>query len=460
MKLQGKKKAYWFLVSNESRDFYLILPFVYYLEKFENYEISLEFVWDAHKIKQSPPDLVILPNSRGHNLYYEIAAYARDNGILVFAHESEGNFTPSDNFDYWAYNREQKTICPVIFSWNKRVKEFLIRKYNLNENIIQISGGMGFDKYKYTTRRSRKDILEKYNLHHFNKVIGYAGWAFGKLYNKEINDVLSVIQKPGEEGKVWLNEQCELVEDCLKQAILTYPDTLFILKKHPRENFESDLRDSKNEMNRLKDYPNVLYLKDEEEIQDLIQISDLWVAFESTSIMEAWFMDIPTVMINPDINFKRAEIYKGSKIVKTPDEFVDACNEAVNKRNLEYFEPIDVIQEREKIIELSIGYSDGLNHLRCAKIFKPYLTERNNQKIKTNFKFLKLYWLLHLGKHFYIPSLFKRLPKLKKTVWVFENRKLNRLKKVRPEVYKELDKFYIDKNISTLISTGEIWDKI
>ena len=111
-------------------------------------------------------------------------------------------------------------------------------------------------------------------------------------------------------------EQRDAVENALKAAIEKYPDYLFVLKKHPRENFESDLRDSRNEMNRLVAYPNVLYIKDSEEIQDLIEASDLWLAFESTSIMEAWLLHKPTLLINPDIHFTRAELYKGSAIVQ------------------------------------------------------------------------------------------------------------------------------------------------
>lgn len=48
----SKKLAYCFLVSNEGRDFHLLLPFIYYLEKFENFEVQFEFVWNAHKIYQ------------------------------------------------------------------------------------------------------------------------------------------------------------------------------------------------------------------------------------------------------------------------------------------------------------------------------------------------------------------------------------------------------------------------
>ena len=458
----SKKVAYCFLVSNEGRDFHLLLPFIYYLEKFENFEVQFEFVWNAHKIYQKKPDLVILPNTRGHLLYKEISEYSFENNILVFYHDSEGNFKTEMTYDFLGYNKKGMFYCPIQFTWNQRVKDFLIEKYNFPENKVIVSGAPGFDKYKILPQIEKAAILKKYNLSQYSKVVGYAGWAFGKLYNEEINDVLNILLKPGEEGKRWLESQRDIVEDCLRQAIEKYPDVLFILKKHPRENFESDYRDSRNEMNQLIKHENVLYLKDEEEIQDLIQISDLWVAFESTSIMEAWLLGKPTLIINSDSDFKRVDIYKGSASVKNPTEMLYAFSQLLEENNLAYFEQESILKRRKAIIENSIGFSDGLNHMRIVKSFKPYLNsiQKNDNKIKLNFKFLRIYILLHIGKLFYIPWLFKKMPKFKKTVWVFENYKLEKIKEGRKNLYPHLDAFYIKTNLNDKIRTGEIWEQL
>ena len=462
MGLLNKKIAYCFLVSNESRDFYLLLPFIYFIEKFENFEVSFEFIWDAHKIRKKRPDLVILPNARGHSLYYETAKYCSENGILVFNHDSEGNFNTALDYDFWGFNHSQELFCPVQFTWNLRVKLYLEEKYSIPSEKIVVSGAPGFDKYQFLTSIEKNSILEKYGKSHYTKVAGYAGWAFGKIHNKELNDVLSVIGKPGEMGKKWLIDQRDKVESCLKCVIEAFPEVLFILKKHPRENFESDFRDSRNEMNRLVDYPNVLYLKDAEEIQNLIQISDLWIAFESTSIMEAWLTGKPTLMINPDSNFRRAELWKGSIAVKNEEEIVQAFKEMFVEENRSFFAPDNVIAMRESIIADSIGFADGLNHLRCAKAFKAYLDhlKDDSTKARLNLKFLRLYLLLHIGKWFYIPWLFKRLPKFKKTVWIFENYRLSKVKEGKITNYPFLDSFYERKNLKIKIHNGDIWKEL
>ncbi len=461
MKLSNKKTAYCYLVSNESRDFYLLIPIIYYLEKFENYEVTFEFVWNAHKIRQQRPDLVLLPNSRGLNLYYEIAKYCSDNNILVFNHDSEGNFNTTIDYEFWGYNLSKKIYCPIQFTWNQRVKDFLISKTTIPEDRIKISGAPGFDKYQFLNKVNRRDILSKYNMQHFTKVVGYAGWAFGKLFNAEINDALSNLAKPGEEGIKWMEEQRDFVEECLKEAITKNPDVLFIFKKHPRENFESDYRDSRNEMNRLSEYPNVLYLKDQEEIQDLIQISDLWMAFESTSIMEAWLINIPTLMINNDLHFQRVDLYHGALITSTKEELIIAINELYENSNISYFSPPEISNNRSKIIQNSIGYADGFNHLRCMKYFKPIIDSNNPTPVKSKFnlRFYRLYLLMHIGKYFYIKSIFEKLPKFKKTVWIFENYKLEKVNAQKKSVYKNLDLFYERNDISNKIKSGKLWNE-
>lgn len=456
-----KKKGLCFLVSNESRDYYLLVATIYYLERFENFEISFEFIWNAHKIKTQKPELVILPNERGSNLFFQVSEYCKQNNILLLSHDSEGNFNSAIDYDFWGYNTNKEIVCPIIYTWNQRIKDFLLAKYLLDSNRIFISGAPGFDKYKFLPKIDRHSLLKKYNLEKFDKIVGYAGWAFGKLCNKELSDVTLNLNMNLEAGKKWLEVQRDLVEKCLETVIQKYPNVLFILKKHPRENFESDYRDSRNEMNQLSHYPNVLYLKDQEDIHDLIQISDIWMAFESTSIMEAWLMNIPTLMINPDINFKRVDIYHGSLIVKNTTEIETAFDQFFNQNNNSYFFHPDVLEKRNNIIKNSIGYDDGFNHLRVIKAFKPYLNNLNSpKKIQLNWKFLRLYLLLHIGKLFYFKVIFEKLPKFKKTIWIFENYKLKKIRHSREKVYKDLDQFYLQNKISTISEIEQFIEKL
>jgi surface carbohydrate biosynthesis protein len=461
MKSHTKKIAYCFLVSSERRDFYLLIPIIYFLENHLNYTVSFEFVWDADKIRRRPPHLVLLPNTRGNSLYYEIGKYCEENQIPLFTHDSEGNFSTAIPYDFWAYNLSKRPLTLPVMTWNTRVKNFLIERYALPQEDIVVTGAPGFDKYQYLKKKDRALFLQKYGHTDKRKIIGYAGWAFGKLENKELNDLLSNINKSGESGRRWLELQRDAVEEALQQAIETFPDYLFVLKKHPRENFESDLRDSRNEMNRLTNYPNVLYLKESEEIQDLIEVSDLWVAFESTSIMEAWLSDKPTVLINPDVDFTRSELYKGSAIVHDAEAFLNVLSQ-FDGGDLSYFNQAELLAERNAILSNSIGYTDGLNHLRAIKCSLDVISKRDSNLVKPRFNwtFFKRSVLLNIGRFFFIESIFKRLPKFKKTVWLFKNRSLLEINELKPSVYKDLDQFYLKRDLPTKIQSGEIWKEI
>jgi len=59
-----------------------------------------------------------------------------------------------------------------------------------------------------------------------------------------------------------------------------------------------------------------------------------------------------------------------------------------------------------------------------------------------------------------VKSIFQRLPKFKKVVWIFENHKLEGVKKNKPVVTKHLDKFYADRGLNTKIKSGEIWKEL
>ena len=79
-------------------------------------------------------------------------------------------------------------------------------------------------------------------------------------------------------------------------------------KEHPgntRGLFESGIAGAEK-------FPNVLILK-KESIVDCIAVSDFWITYESTTVIEAWLLGKQTCLLNPTgIDFPRANVYKGS----------------------------------------------------------------------------------------------------------------------------------------------------
>lgn len=161
-------------------------------------------------------------------------------------------------------------------------------------------------------------------------------------------------------------------------------------------------------------------------------------------------MNVPTLMINPDPNFTRSNIFQGSAIVKNPEEINNALSQLFNDNNdTFYFQP-EILENRNAIIKNSIGFDDGFNHLRVIKAIKPFLGNTNKSNhYSLNFGFLKKYLLLHAGKLFYNKYIFQKNAKLKKTIWIFENYKLEKIKAGRQKAYNDLDKFYLKNKISS-----------
>jgi surface carbohydrate biosynthesis protein len=460
--VKRKKLAYCFLISNESRDFHILLPVIYYLERFKDFEVHFIFVWQAHVIYQNPPELVILPNTRGNNMYYEIADYAFKNGITIYHHDSEGNFDTSGNFDWWGYNLKKKFYCPVQFAWNERVKTYVENKYGFPEDTVKVSGGVGFDRYKYLPEIDRQSILSQFGKEKYRKIVGYAGWAFGKIYNKEFSEFRMAEEWGEKAAKEWMIDQRDFVREVLQYAIEKHPDTLFILKKHPRENFESDNRDSPNEMNVLLEYPNVLYLKNEVPIHELIQITDVWVSYESTSAMEAWLIGTPTICIKNEksLEFHWSDVHEGCLLASDQHSFSQFLTQIIDEQQKE----ADLLtsnkkNRRKEILTNAIGFSDGLNHIRAMKWFAPYLDEPKSRKRPAiNLKFLRLAVLLLIGKSLYpvFPSLFRQIPVLNKHIWLFKEYKLEEVKVEKKRYYPCLDRFYDHLHIKTEIDALDL----
>ena len=62
-----------------------------------------------------------------------------------------------------------------------------------------------------------------------------------------------------------------------------------------------------------------------------------------------------------------------------------------------------------------------------------------------------------IGRFFYIKYLFLKLPKFKKTVWMFENWRLSNLSKLKNNYKPYLDKFYKGKNIISRQKDDSLW---
>jgi len=425
------------------RDTEIMIPVAYILEKYCDCKVDFLFIWDIHAIRRLQPDAIMLPNIKGHNLYFEIAKYAYENGTMVLAMESEGNFRTDGSFPYWGYNKDQFFYQEWVTAWSERTADYIVSLSEKDKDKVVLTGGTGFDRYEICRFESRESLLKRHHLAKYKKVIGYAGWAFGKMYSKHKDIALAHIHPDWDTRFEWAEKNRIHVRESLRHLIENNPDTLFIFKRHPKESFEDDLSEGPNEMNELTSYENVLYIRKEEPIHDLIAISDLWLGFETTTSIEAWLLGIETILINPEVDFVRNNIYKGSLIVPGHQQLQTYIDEFYQNKKISDFYDQELSDNRKEIIANAIGFGDGLNHLRTSYYFQKSLNnELKKKKAAFNLRHLRLYLLMHIGKFFYVESIFRHLPGFKKSIYVFKNMYLKGFKERQHAYYEDLTVYY------------------
>ena len=70
---------------------------------------------------------------------------------------------------------------------------------------------------------------------------------------------------------------------------------MFLLKSHPGDGFGK----TSLEFEGLQEFPNVNFVKNSISIHDVIASSDLWMSFNSSTNLEAWLMNKPSLRFKP-----------------------------------------------------------------------------------------------------------------------------------------------------------------
>ncbi len=451
-RMKNKIKILCFTDDAVGRDVEMMLPIRYFAERFLDCEFYHALNIDIHEIYRQRPDLILQANTIGSNLYFEISKIAHKQNIPLFALISEGNFRTDGSFDYWGFNRDKKFYQEYICCWSERTAEFLRNEVPEANNKIVVTGGVGFDRYSIYKFLSKENFLRKYSSTKFKRIIGYAGWAFGKLDHQRGRNELIAWAKGDESKLIWIEEQRKKVRDILEQAIIKNPATLFVLKQHPQENSPERTQTVKNEISELAHHKNVLYLCNEESIHDLISVSDFWTCFESTSALESWLMGKQTIFINPEKDFNRDSLYKGSALIQNYDEFQKLIDEYYSNGRIEQFFDNARVTIRKELIRDIIGFGDGLNHIRASFYLQKTILKSQFSILNSQFTFhlwhFLVYYLIRIAGTFYYRAFYSRLYKFKKHLWVFENYKMEKLHLLYNKYASYINEFYNSKNIS------------
>ena len=458
-----KRRGICFLQEDKGRDTEIVLPIILAAEKFLNCEIEFVIKWNAHLIYKHKPDFVIIPaNCIGSKMYHDIAKYAYSMNLKIFSFISEGNFNVAAGHNFFGFNPDRHFYQDYVLNWSQRTLDYMTEVAPDQKEKYVLTGASGFDRYKIYDFTTKKAFLKKYNCEQFERVVLYSGWAFGKVQYQQGQEELSPNLAERSAKLDWVNAQRIVVRDALQMAIEENPDTLFLLKQHPAEYYPGLKVVELNEMSELAHYPNVIYFTGHTEgIHDLISACDLLLGFETTSAIETWLMsDKPTVFINSEVDFQRVNIYEGCSIAKDGESLNNFIKEYFETGQIQDFIRPELQKKRDDIIKSSIGFSDGMNHLRALYYLNETLLHVDSKAIKwkVNKTFKRLYLFFVIMKPFYQVRLVSMLPWFSKFNWVFKRHKLENIHILKEKYKPALFRFYAEKNLDEK-GLNDFWDK-
>jgi len=439
-------------MNSSGRDTVMLILILYYCEKVLGLSTFFASGIDGrYWLDKLNPRLLIVPNSSGDNNYIKAVKYAAKRNIPVLSLTSEGNFYEEQvTYVVWGYNKDKIMYEDLNLQWSERNRKIILKYYPDLADKLGVSGGVGFDRYKIYDFMKRDFFLNKYKKN-YKKIICVAGWVFDQLFGDlfEIDKKYYLTIYKEEQIKNF-KEDRRLLNKILKKLIQNNKDILFILKYHPGVR-----KIKKNtEFADLGVYDNVIEIQHEENIADCINVSDLLVAYESTTAMEAWLLNKQTFLINPTvIDFYRSEISKGSPIFKNYEECQKAIDNFYSVGKIPGFE--EKAEIRKEIIKNIIGWDDGKNHIRAGKAIKELLEKTRDREIKeTN--------LINYLKHYIIHIIFektrfitqysviskipiKKIKVLKYCQSIFHYKQIVELKR---RYYPYIDRFYDKEHIN------------
>ncbi len=354
--------------SSRGRDIDIVEPVLSCLELEYGLSVARDSIANAGwKFISHRPRLFLIADQGGGRTNFEAVKLAANLGIPVVTMRSEGMFP--DDADtvrrmFWGWNDECRLYEALHLEWSER-NLALSRAYvpEAANADIRVSGATGFDRFMMMRHETAAELMERRGVSAFERVIGVAGWTFdhvlGDYYATHSEVVDTVLGGPDMVARH--REALPRLRRIYREMIASMPETLFVLRSHPGETEEEY-----SEFAGLDELPNVITSKRaDDNIADLIAASSVWIAYESTTCLEAWLLGKPTLLVNPlGRDFRRARIAEGSPAVATAHDLMEALTAYFASGALPGFE--ERADARRSLVAETIGWADGRNHERAA----------------------------------------------------------------------------------------------
>ena len=378
--------------------------------------------WDIDVVSQFNPiqvlnnkyDFAILSGATGSRRAGKWAkTIFLDSSIPLFVSTTEGIYRLDELEEFvWGHLKGHKNVLWTYCSvWNEIALEAIKKNYPSIFNSYFISGSLGIDRH----------IICK-------KIKPY--YDFGIALNDDIVSYNQVVKSIGVEyADNWLKTyhmpaNKELIAFVKKFSSDGYS---FLIKMHPGQRAESQHPVVK-ELSGLK---NVEIRDALSPILDCISASKIWLTQNSSSSIEALAQskDVYRIGNYPPFN----EIYLKLPLLQELDK------KLIDNGSLE--DNISINSNYSSILENTIGFYDGFNHLRFINKIIFYLSENKTNKKRINFDSLFL-WKSTIIHNILLIMYYLKLPFLKSFQLRISRFNIKKLELNLIKSSKELENYY------------------
>ena len=237
----------------------------------------------------------------------------------------------------WKFSSTNKVAV-----WGKSSRDELI-KHGVNKEKIVITGSPRHDSKITTDKKSLKFLKQKYKINKDKIII-----LLASTYTDKTHYIFS-------DPKVLNNMKKSIFE-----TVNLFPDIVLLVKPHPVENISETTA-------LVKNFKNIIFVDKAENITDLIQLSDSFISFGSTSTIDALIAN--KLSICPVFHgWSFSKFFEESKVVlipKSKDDLLDifyniSHNTPKNKKNR-------IIKNKDFLKNLTYK-SDGMSSQRVTKL--------------------------------------------------------------------------------------------
>ncbi len=427
--METKKEVLFLGWASRGRDIDIDMPIMYFFEKVLKWKVTHITIFNLPKILKIKPDIVFMTNTTGGVRQVEIARLVKKSGFKFFSHVSEGMFRKNAIEEFvWGWNNPESGMNETLsMLWSKKSLDLALLHYPETKNIFRFSGAVGFDKYKILKHKA----IEKKN---YKKVIGYAAFDFHNIILKKER----LISEHGQKVYDNLMSLLDLSSEILNKLVCNNPDILFLIKSHPGDGEGT----FPLEIEQLDKKDNLLVLEKETGIVDAIGNSDIWLNINSSTNLEAWLMNKPSISFLTDNKRFSSDVLFGSLTEDRYELIQEYIDEYYSTGLIREFE--NKKSTRKKLISDYIGFSDGFNHVRLMSFLKKYVEGTQDVKLNNIWQ-ISLSWRIksYLQHLLYTFSSGKfNFPFFKKWSEYYAIYNRDEFKKTKNKYYTDMNNFY------------------